>query len=1046
MRHLLLSVCAILFASSLTISAQIPYWNNVQITEVGREYPRTEFATFDSRTSAIEGQYEDSPYYLSLNGTWKFVYVDDYRTLPKDIEQPSFSNLKWKSIKVPGNWERQGFGTAIYVNMPYEFKYGSGILPQLPEIIPAGVYRRDFTVPQEWDGKNVYLNIDGAKSGVYVYVNGKEAGYAENSKDRAQFKINDYITKGDNTLVIKIMRWSTGSWLECQDFWRISGIERDVYLSAQDKISLKDFRILSTLDTSLKNGIFKIDMMVDNADREVVNVSYELIDNNGITVASGSRKIDEGIAAGQEWKTETQVSFRTKIMNIKSWSAEDPHLYTLIMKVNDKYIPYRVGFRRFEISDSMFLVNGQPVKFKGVNIHEHDMITGHYVSKETMRKDLELMRKHNINAIRTSHYPQPRYFYELCDEIGMYVYCEANVESHGMGYNLREGGTLGNNRMFYGIHMDRIINMYERCKNFPCVTILSLGNEAGNGYNFYKAYEWIEEREKGENNMNRPICYERAGLEWNTDMYVPQYPTAEWFAEIGEKGCDRPVVPSEYSHGMGNSNGGIVRQWKSINLYPHLQGGFIWDWVNQGFLETDPNGRQYWTYGGDYGVDMPSDANFCCNGIVAPDRRPHPAMEEVKKAYSNVAFDRADPSQEKEFYIINRFYFTDLSKYDISYSILENRKSIRSGKLSLNTAPQKAEPFNISYKGLKFNDNSDYYIVFSVKTKVEERLIPAGYEIASEQFPLSLKKAVAFGEQKTPFKMKKGSALKISEDEASVQVSSNRIHFSFDKSSCTVNSLKIDGKEVFAEGYGIRPDFWRAPIDNDYGNGMNRKLAIWKEASSAFKSKVSASMDGENGVVKVTYALPTYNIFEVKYTITPSAVVHVGTYFSAVAADAPGSSYKNVPYIPRIGVRFRLPATKDAFQYFGRGPAENYCDRKYGSNIGLYSTTASDQYFPYVMPQECGHHCDTRFIKFDGISIVADDFMEFNILRNSIEDLDLGKQKHINDVTPRDYVEVCLDYRQMGVGGYDSWGAVPDTDAMIPTDTSYRWGFTLYVK
>lgn len=1023
MKHSLLLVAT--FFSFLCANAQVSdYHLDLQVTQIGREYPHTEFAVFDSKKEALNSKFEESPYYKSLNGVWKFLYTEDYRTLPQGVEKPSFDASRWDDVIVPCNWERQGYGTAIYVNHPYEFKYSLGVNPQLPDAIPAGVYRRSFTVPTEWQGKDIYLNLDGAKSGVYLYINGREVGYSEDSKNRAKFKINEFISEGENLLVLKMTRWSTGSWLECQDFWRISGIERDVYLSAQNKSSLRDFKVLSTLDETLSDGVFGLEIAL-RGDKSV-EVGYELLDNSGGIVASDSKTIARPSAEGS-------VVFNESIANVEKWSAESPYLYTLLIRVDGEYTPYRVGFRKFEIKGNLFLVNGQPVKFKGVNIHEHDQITGHAVSEELIRKDLELMRRHNINAIRTSHYPQSRRFYELCDEMGMYVCCEANIESHGMGYNLRSGGTLANNRLFYRSHIDRIINMYERCKNFPCVTTLSLGNEAGNGYNMYRAYDWIEEREKGEFGMNRPICYERALLEWNTDMYVPMYPSAKWFGEIGEKGCDRPVVPCEYSHAMGNSNGGLMKQWIHIYRYPHLQGGFIWDWVDQGLLERDEKGREFWAYGGDYGVNQPSDGNFCCNGLVAPDRTPHPALAEVKRAYSNVCFEAEDPSQGRGFVIANRFYFTDLSKYEVLYAIEENGKQIKGGKLRFATPPQSSEKFDIPYKGVKFKDDKDYYITFSVRTVSDERSLPAGYEIASGQFPVSLGKS-HLGSGAT--KVKKGPSLSVSEDESRIVVSGKEVRVVYDKAQGVVTSLERKGKDLLADDFGIRPNFWRAPTDNDYGNGMNRKLAVWKAASADFSAKGNVVKEGEDVILSVSYLLPTMNRFIVTYTISPLGPIHIDTHFTAVNSEV-------VQFVPRIGLRFRISADNESFSYFGRGPAENYCDRKDGSNMGLYSTSASSEYFKYVRPQENGHHCDVRFIEFPLLKIVADEYMEFSALRNSVEDFDLGKQSHINKVVPRDYIEVCLDYRQMGVGGYDSWGAVPDSEDMIPADREYRWGVTL---
>ncbi len=642
---ILLGVC--MLGSSVLANAgdnkmhTLPYWQDIQTVSVNRESPRTAFMTYDSRQSALSGKYENSNFYKLLNGTWKFYYSDSHRNLPVDAVQEVADMKGWNDIQVPGNWEVQGYGVPIYTNHGYEFKALNPQPPQLPEDIPVGIYRREITVPQDWMSRDIYLHIAGAKSGVYVYLNGQEVGYNEDSKNPAEFLINKYIKNGKNTLVLKIFRWSTGSYLECQDFWRLSGIERDVFLYSQPKIAVKDFRVVSTLDDSYTNGIFKLAVDIRNnaATDKNLQVLYELIDKaSGKVVANATESC---IVKGEDIQT---VTFGANLPGVKTWTSEGPNLYKMLisLKEEDKVteiVPFNVGFRRIEIKQIdqiakngkpyvVLMINGQPLKLKGVNIHEHNEHTGHYVTEELMRKDFELMKQHNLNTVRLCHYPQDRRFYELCDEYGLYVYDEANIESHGMYYDLRKGGTLGNNREWLKPHMYRTMNMYERNKNYPSVTFWSLGNEAGNGYNFYQTYLWLKDQDK--ELMDRPVNYERAQWEWNSDMYVPQYPSAEWLRYIGETGSDRPVVPSEYSHAMGNSNGNLWDQWKEIYKYPNLQGGYIWDWVDQGILETDENGRKYWTYGGDYGVNMPSDGNFCCNGLVGPDRKPHPAMAEGK--------------------------------------------------------------------------------------------------------------------------------------------------------------------------------------------------------------------------------------------------------------------------------------------------------------------------------------------------------------------------------------------------------------------------------
>ena len=576
------AVCAFSTQVLHAEDTKLPYWKDIQTVAVNKEYPRTAFMTYDNRDQALTGEYENSPYYKLLNGTWNFYYADTYKDLPANIEQPD-ANIAWKEIKVPGNWEVQGYGVAIYTNHGYEFKPRNPQPPQLPEANPVGVYQRDIEIPADWDGRDIFLRLEGAKSGVYVYVNGQEVGYSEDSKNPAEFLINNYLKPGKNSLVIKIFRWSTGSYLECQDFWRMSGIERDVFLFSQPKTHIKDFNVMSTLDDTYKNGIFKLDVDVTNhtAGNKEVTVAYELLDAAKKVVAEGNTPCPV-TADGQK-----SISFEATLSNVKTWTSEHPNLYRLLISLKDgektsEIIPYTVGFRRFEIKPTdqitengkpyiCLFINGQPIKLKGVNIHEHNPETGHYVPEELMRKDFTLMKQNNINSVRLCHYPQDRKFYELCDEYGIYVYDEANIESHGMYYNLSRGGTLGNHPEWLKPHMDRTINMYERNKNHPSVAIWSLGNEAGNGYNFYQTYLWLKEREvKG---MNRPVNYERALWEWNTDMYVPQYPSAAWLEEIGKKGSDRPIAPSEYSHAMGNSNGNLAAQWRAIYKYPNLQGG-----------------------------------------------------------------------------------------------------------------------------------------------------------------------------------------------------------------------------------------------------------------------------------------------------------------------------------------------------------------------------------------------------------------------------------------------------------------------------------------
>lgn len=1014
-------------AALMPVSAQTPLWRDVNATSVNADTRRTETIFYPDRKSAMEKAFSRSQFYLSLNGEWDFCYFDSQEDIPESIDA-----LEWSRIKVPGNWEVQGFGTPIYVNIPYEFCPRNPQPPALPDNTPAGLYRRTFNVPSEWADREVYLNLAGAKSGVYTYVNGNFVAYTEDSKDLARIDITPYIADGDNELVLKMYRYSTGSYLECMDFWRISGIERDVYLSTEKSRTGFDFDVVSTLDEGLEEGLFSLTVRTDKA----ADVSWSLVDKDGSDVLAGSGCVDGS------------HTFSGTLAGVRKWSAETPELYCLLICVDGEYTRFDVGFRRLEIKGNQFLVNGRPVKFKGVNLHEHNPATGHYVDRELILKDLEVMRRHNINAIRTCHYPQSRIFYELCDSLGFYVYSEANIESHGMGYALDR--TLGNNPAWREKHLDRVMNMYRRTHNYPCVTILSLGNEGGNGCNFYDAYNMLKELER--DGMNRPVCYERAEYDWNTDMIVPQYPSAGWFRSMGENGSDRPVCPSEYAHAMGNSTGSLDRQWKYIYEYPNLQGGFIWDWVDQGLDAVDENGRAYWTYGGDYGDNAPSDNNFLCNGIVGPDRTPHPGAEEVRHVYQDVTVTSDDPASGR-FNIFNRFYFTDLKGFKVVYTVEADGRKVKRGTLRFSTAAQEGEDFSIRMPRMR--KNKTYHVRFDVVTLEARPLLPKGSVIASDQMLIKEagKKAYA-GRGKKPV---------VHDDDNAVKVCGKNFELVFDKKLGIVSSYRVKGKEMFFGDFGLRPNFWRAPTDNDYGNGLPKRARAWQQAGQEYDAAVKVTEINDIIVLNADYSLPYGTRLNVAYKIYPDGIVKVIANFSGDAGT------RNLE-IPRIGFRMRMPASSDRFSYFGRGPQENYCDRNSGALMGLYETSAADEYVPYVRPQECGHHTGCRWMKIGGLGIVADGEFEFNALRQSIEDLDseeavwrdyqwpnyspsdskdpeaakysLRRQHHINDVPVRDYVELCIDCMQTGVGGYDSWGSRPEADKNLWTDHDYGFSFT----
>lgn len=1058
MRKLLLSfICCGIFLLNVAAQSQSE-WNDPTIPSVGREYPRTSFVSYESKEKALKNDFSRSANFKSLNGKWKFNWVPASAQRPTEFHKPTFNDELWGEIDVPANWEVNGHGTALYTNHPYEFCPRNPKPPVLPEENPVGSYRKTFDIPTDWAGDEVFLHIGGVKSGCYVYINGEKVGYSEDSKNPAEYNITRFLKPGQNLLALQVYRWSTGSYLECQDFWRISGIERDVYLFAQPKVRIQDFKITQELDKTYKDGIFALNVAVKNHHAKDVSavVTYELKDKTGKIVIQGDKNLN--IKASENGS----VHFNVLIPDVLPWTAETPNLYDLMICLEQKgqkseYIPFRVGFRKLEIRGNQFFVNGQAILIKGVNVHEHNEKTGHVVSEADLRTDMELMKKNNLNAVRCCHYPQQRRFYELCDEYGIYVCDEANIESHGMGYNLQKGRTLGNDLSFLNAHLDRTQNMYERNKNYPSIIFWSLGNEAGNGYNFYMTYQWLKERES-----MRPVQYERAGLEWNSDIYCPQYPGAVHLESWGKSKSDRPYIASEYAHAMGNSTGNLMDLWEVIYKYPNLQGGFIWDWIDQGILVKDENGKEFWAYGGDFGKDSPSDGNFLCNGIVGPDRIPHPGMTEVKKAYQYVWFKPVDIARGI-VKIDNRHDFTNLNQFKIEYRIYANGKQLSGGILpQQNVAPHAETEIVIPVTHLKAKKGVEYFLNFYVYTKNAQSGIAAGHLTATEQFRLPIEAP------RQAYKYA-GGQMKTIETDGEISLSSNNVNFIFDKNTGVVRSYKVNGTEYIEEGFGLRPNFWRAPTDNDYGNGMPNRLQPWKQTSRNFQvesTKVTPNAVGLS--LTIVYNLKeAESKYEVSYTVYPNGELHVASTLNAGTLTTE---------IPRIGMRFRIPKNMNILEYFGRGPEENYSDRNSGTLIGHYSSTAEAQYHPYVRPQENGHKTDVRWMALAnesgrGLLIVADENqMEFNVLRNSIEDFDseesnrpyqwhnftkdekhdpaeaknkLRKHTHINDITPRNFVEVCIDHRMMGLAGDDSWGSKPYAAYSLPTGKEYRWSFTI---
>ena len=1022
-----LSLAAALVATLIANAEEIPLWKDINATSVNADTRRTEVIYYASRQDAISKGFRQSENYKDLNGKWDFKFFEDHRTMAVPES--------WDKIKVPGNWELQGWGIPVYTNIHYDFAPDNPQPPALPEAVNAALYHRTFTVPSKWSGRRVFLNLAGIKSGTYVYVNGKEVGYSEDSKNLARFDITPVLKDGDNDLILKVFRHTAGSYLEDQDFWRISGIERDVYLSSEKVDTGFDFSVVSTLDDTYTDGIFRLKMR-SSAPTEVF---YELLDSDGSTIADALFEFNGDMA--------TVVD---TVKNVRKWSAETPELYTLLLQVNGEWTRFHVGFRRIEIATvkdgdkdvKALLVNGQPVKFKGVNIHEHNAWTGHYITRKDILKDLKLMREANVNAIRTSHYPQCREFYELCDSLGFYVYDEANVESHGMGYKEK---TLAAKPEWYAKHIDRIMNMYRRTSNYPCVTILSLGNESGNGVNFYNAYRELKALEK--DGQNRPICYERAEYEWNSDMVVPMYPsadgaTSEWLRKMGETYTKKPVCMCEYAHAMGNSSGNMDHQWEQIYAHPHLQGGFIWDWVDQGLADPE----RIWTYGGDYGENAPSDANFNCNGIVTPDRKPHPGFYEVQHVYQNLEITAVDAAKGT-FQIFNRNYFKTLDEYTVLWKLERNGKQIKKGKLNFSTAPQSAEQFHIRLPRLL--KSSEYRIIFEAVATKAMPLVSKGTVLANED--ILLKEAT----HKT---LKSKGKVKVEETDSTITLSGKKASLVFSKADGSIRSYRFAGKDLIDPGFGLKPNFWRGPLDNDYGNGQPLRAQAWKTAGNKLTA-ASHEIIADGAIIHAEYEMPAGAALEVDYHLSGKGILQISARFK-------GGDKKAVD-IPRLGFRYRMSARN--FRYFGRGPQENYQDRFGSTARSIWKGDARKECYPYVRPQESGHHTQTSWLSIGPLTIAGN--FEFNAMCQAVEDLDgenntdrpyqwnnfsadeihdeavaaniLRRQTHICDIPTRDFTEVCIDYKMTGLGGDNSWGLLPEKERTLWSDRDYSWSFAL---
>jgi beta-galactosidase len=1056
------------------------YIENEEVISENKLDARASFTSFTSESDALNNT---PKYYQLLDGIWKFNWVKNPKDRPMTFMNLSENVTAWDGIKVPSNWEVQGYGIPIYVNHQYEFsdykapiaddmEFVDKIYPKYPGKVPnaynpVGTYVREFAIDENWDGKELFLHIGAMKSGGFVWINGKYVGYSQGSKLPAEFNITDAAKVGTNRIALQIFRWTDGSYLEAQDFWRISGIERSVYVYAQPKLRIQDFEVVSILDGAYKTGVFEMSVNLENTNTKAAkgSLSYKLLDADKNVVASEKKSFATS--------TNSVIEFSSTLANVKQWSAEHPNLYTLLIESQDKkgktieVTTSKIGFRSIEIKQGLLLVNGQRITLKGVNTQETDPETGHVMSEELILKDIRLWKENNINAVRLSHYPRGRKFYELCDEYGIYVVDEANIESHGMYYGKY---SLAKKPSWEKAHVDRMVRMVKRDKNHPSIIIWSMGNEAGNGVNFFKGYDEIKKNDK----TKRPVQYERSykdydgslfDMDSNTDIIVPQYPSPAVFEAVGKSKTDRPYIPSEYAHAMGNSTGNFKDYWDVIEQYDNLQGGFIWDWVDQSIWKTNEKGERYYAYGGDYGENMPTDNSFLNNGIVFPDRSAQPALYEVKKVHEFINFKEKGINQHNELRVLleNLYDFTDLDQFEFSAQIKADGtilKTIAIPTISVETHTGKL--IRISLNDIDYKKNTEYFVEISAKTKKDWGLLPKGYEVAHEQIALldKYKKATTTIE-------KKGS-LKIKETDKNIAISNSAVQLLFDKVKGQLTSYVFEGNELLKDGNGPKPNFWRAPTDNDFGNHMQVKNIEWKKASLFMKVSKLKSQSNKDGsvTINVTYNLPgVETTFESKYQIFANGVVKIDNVLNETtyAGD-----------IPRVGMRMQLQKKYDNMTYFGRGPWENYQDRKAAAFLDLYESKVKDQYVPYVRPQENGYKTDVRWAAFSdennsGLLVVSDNMKGLGIgalhmpnedfdtteglIYNKNETLDdtykidgipkINSSKHTIDIKEQDLVQLNIDLGQRGLGGDDSWYSKPQEEYQIKGKSNNAYNFYL---
>lgn len=1001
-------------------------WQDPEINQINRAPMHTDFFAYENLEAADEGVKERSNNYMSLNGTWKFSWVANADQRPVDFFKLEYNDKAWDNIQVPAVWELNGYGDPIYTSAGYAWK---NQYKNNPPFVPieknhVGSYRREIEIPSDWKGKDIIAHFGSVISNMYLWVNGEFVGYSEDSKLEAEFDITKYLKFGQTNLIaFQVFRWCDGTYLEDQDFFRYCGVGRDCYLYSRNKKRIEDIRVIPDLDCNYKDGALTIEMNLKGYN----NIKLELLDTENKVVAE------------KETKGTGMISIKMSINNPMKWTAETPYLYTLRAIVANagkiiEIIPIEVGFRKIELINAQIRVNGQPVLFKGVNRHEIDPDGGYVVSRGRMIQDIQLMKTNNINAVRTSHYPNDPFWYELCDKYGIYVVAEANLESHGMGYNEE---TLAKVDSYAKAHMERNTRNVQRNFNHPSIIFWSLGNEAGYGPNFEAAYDWVKKEDP-----SRAVQYERAGYEGKTDIFCRMYydySAAEKYAIDPQS--SKPLIQAEYAHAMGNSLGGFKEYCELIRKYPKFQGGFIWDFVDQSCRWIGKNGKMIYAYGGDFNRFDASKQNFCDNGLVNPDRLPNPHMSEVAYYYQNIWVTAGDLSKG-EIKVYNENFFKNLSAYYMKWELMKDGLVERSGIVdNLDIAPQQTQSITLALGDI--HKENEWLLNVQFIQKNRENLIPAGHIVAKNQVILNEYKAPSMKLEDVHEINNIITPIVKDENINCLEIVGYNFNIQFNKKSGYMDSYYVNGTQMIKQGGMLSPNFWRAPTDNDYGADLQKKYAVWKNPGINLMSLIYKIIQGQI-VVWAEYEMKNVQA-KLLLTYTINNIGHVKVNQRMI-------TYSNVkmPDMFRFGMQLVMPKSFEYISYYGRGPIENYSDRKYSADIGLYNQSVTEQFYPYIRPQETGNKTDIRWwkllnMKGDGLMFVAEAPFSASALHYTIESLDDGdfkKQSHSGELEEFNLTNFLIDKAQQGLACVNSWGALPLPEYRLKYD-NYEFIFIM---